>query len=258
MKRELWTRDEFILVMNLYTKIRYGQFNTNNSEVQKLASLIGKSPGAVAYKLVHFAGLDPFHKERGIKGLANPGKKAIEIYNDFQGNWNEMLYESEVLLANYKKTTIENIFFSENELAKIKEKEGIDVKRFVKTRINQTLFRKIVMNNYANTCAICGINLPELVIASHILKWSENEKERLNPSNGICFCSTHDRAFELGLMGINSEYKILFSNELDKISNKNTLEYVFHRHNNTSIIMPDKYFPNKDFLAIHFQERFIV
>lgn len=262
MERQLWTREEFMLVMNLYTKIRYGQFNVNNSEVQKLASLIGKSPGAVAYKLVHFAGLDSFHKERGIKGLANPGIKAIAIYNEFQENWNEMLYESEVLLAKAQNTTVEKNFFSEKELEKIEEhkigdKKGLDVKRLVKTRVNQTLFRKIVTNNYSNTCAICGINLPELVIASHILKWSENENERLNPTNGICFCNTHDRAFELGFIGINTDYNILISKKLKEISDKKTLELVFYRHEKTKLIMPDKYFPNKLYLDIHCQNRFI-
>ena len=262
MDRQLWSRDEFILVMNLYTKIRYGQFNANNSEVKKLASLIGKTPGAVAYKLVHFAGLDPFHKERGIKGLANPGKKAVDIYNEFQENWNEMLYESEVLLAKKQNTTVEKIFFSEQEFETIEkniigEKKGLDVKRLVKTRVNQALFREIVTNNYSNTCAICGINLPQLIIASHILKWSDHENERLNPTNGICFCNTHDKAFELGLIGINAGYEILISKKLNEISDKKTLQVVFQRHEKTQLIMPDKYFPNKDFLDIHYQKRFV-
>ena len=84
--RHNWTRDEFLLVMNLYTKLRYGQFNYKNPEVIKLAELIGKSPGAVAFKLVHLSRQDPKHKDR-VKGLANPGKNAIEMYNDFTNNW---------------------------------------------------------------------------------------------------------------------------------------------------------------------------
>ena len=80
-----WSRDEFMLVMNLYTKLRYGQFNYRNAEVVKLAELIGKTPGAVAFKLVHLSRQDPKHKER-VKGLANPGKNAIEMYNEFANN----------------------------------------------------------------------------------------------------------------------------------------------------------------------------
>jgi putative restriction endonuclease len=78
MDRNIWTREEFMVVMNLYTKIPYGQFNAKNSEVIKLANLLNRTPGAVAYKLVHFSGLDPYHKNRGIKGLSNPGNNAIK------------------------------------------------------------------------------------------------------------------------------------------------------------------------------------
>ena len=197
-----WTKDEFMLVMNLYTKIRYGQFNAKNAEVIKLAKLIGKTPGAVAYKLVHLSSQDPYHRERGIKGLNNPGKNAIEIYKEFSENWDEMLYESEVLLAKYQNKTIEEVFFEKDEVEKISSdmlegKLGSDVQRFVKTRVNQSLFRKVIINNYSNTCAVCGLNIDSLLVASHILKWSEDQNQRLNPQNGICLCSIHDKAFEL-------------------------------------------------------------
>ena len=52
--RNNWTRDELILAFNLYCKLPYGQFNNRNSEVKILADLIGRTPGAVAYKLVNF------------------------------------------------------------------------------------------------------------------------------------------------------------------------------------------------------------
>lgn len=56
--------------MNLYTKIPYGQFHASNPEVKKLAVLLDRTPGAIAYKLVHFSGLDPFHKSRGHKRIS--------------------------------------------------------------------------------------------------------------------------------------------------------------------------------------------
>ena len=156
-----WSREEFMLVMNLYTKLRYGQFNYRNAEVIKLANLIGKTPGAVAFKLVHLSRQDPKHKDR-VKGLANPGKNAIEMYNEFTSNWDGMLYESEVLLASYQNKKIEDIVLDKNEIEKIKKdvlsgKEGKDVERLVKTRVNQSLFRKVVVNNYSSSCAVCGL-----------------------------------------------------------------------------------------------------
>ncbi len=45
---------------------------------------------------------------------------------------------------------------------------------------------------------------------------------RLNPENGLCLCNIHDRAFELGYIGIKSDYSILISNELKQIREKET------------------------------------
>ncbi len=255
-----WTRDEFMLVMNLYTKLRYGQFNYRNTEVIKLAELIGKTPGAVAFKLVHLSRQDPKHKDR-VKGLANPGKNAIKMYNEFSNNWDEMLYQSEVLLAQYQNKTVEEIVLDQNEIKEIEKdilsgKDGKDVERIVKTRVNQSLFRKVVINNYSNSCAICSLNIQNLLVASHILKWSESKEHRLNPTNGLCLCNIHDRAFELGYIGINTDYSILISYELKQIKEQNTFSSLFGRHENQPIVLPDKFYPNTNFLEIHLNSTF--
>jgi len=261
MDRRIWSRNEFILVMNLYTKIRYGQFNARNPEVIKLAKLLNRTPGAVAYKLVHFSGLDPYHRNRGLKGLANPGNNAIEIYNEFKNNWDDMLYESEVLLANYQNKTIEEAILNKEEINKLNAdiltgKQGIDIKRLVKTRVNQSLFRKVIIANYSNTCAICGLNIESLLIASHIIKWSDDKPQRLNPENGLCLCSIHDRAYEIGFLGITGTYKIILSNELKQVTDKETLNALFIRHENKSIILPDKFYPDALFLEQHLNSTF--
>ena len=259
-KMSKWSREEFMLVMNLYTKLRYGQFNYKNSEVIKLATLIDKTPGAVAFKLVHLSRQDPKHKDR-VKGLSNPGKNAIEMYNVFTNNWDEMLYESEVLLAKYQNKRIEETVFDKQEIEIIQinilsGKEGKDVERLVKTRVNQSIFRKVVINNYSNSCAVCGLDIENLLVASHIIKWSENKSHRLNPENGLCLCNIHDRAFELGFIGIKQDYKISISNELNKIKVKETFQSLFKRHENQSIILPDKFYPNLLFLEQHLNSTF--
>lgn len=260
MDRINWSREEFMIVMNLYTKIPYGQFHAKNSEVIKLAKLLNRTPGAVAYKLVHFSGLDPYHKSRGIKGLANPGNNAINIYNEFQTNWYEMIYESEILLAKLQKKNIEDIH-NEETVTIDKDilfgKIGLDKQAITKIRVNQSVFRKVIINNYFNSCAICGLNIPDLLIASHILKWSQNKLERLNPTNGICLCGSHDKAFENGYLGIDSTYKILISSRLELIKDKETYTALFQRHENKSIHLPDKYYPNLDFLVSHYTNVFV-
>ena len=41
----------------------------------------------------------------------------------------------------------------------------------------------------------------KLLVASHIIPWSENKEERLNPTNGICLSSLYDKAFDLETIG---------------------------------------------------------
>ena len=75
----------------------------------------------------------------------------------------------------------------------------------VKTRVNQELFRSAVLSSYDDACCITGIDLPPLLVASHIVPWSKDPRERLNPRNGLCLNALHDRAFDRGLISVDPE-----------------------------------------------------
>jgi putative restriction endonuclease len=135
-------------------------------------------------------------------------------------------------------------------------KKGITVEQLVKARVNQSLFRKVIIGNYYNACAICKLDISNLLVASHILKWSENEPHRLNPQNGICLCNTHDRAFELGYIGITTDYTISISAGLTSIKEKETFVSIFQRHENQKLNLPDKFYPSTDFLLFHYTNIF--
>jgi putative restriction endonuclease len=51
MPRNLWTREELILAFNLYLKIEFGKTHKGNSEVIKLANLIGRTPSSIGMRL---------------------------------------------------------------------------------------------------------------------------------------------------------------------------------------------------------------
>lgn len=67
----LWRREELILAFDLYCRLAFGKMHRNNPAVIELADLIGRTPSAVAMKLVNFASLDEAHQSRGVKGLSN-------------------------------------------------------------------------------------------------------------------------------------------------------------------------------------------
>ncbi len=248
-KGNLWTKEELIIAFNLYLKIPFAKISTRNKDVIHLANLIGRTPSSIALRLVNFASVDPVLKARGIKGM-NAGVKTVQpIWDEFYNNQEELVYKSEQILAQKENTSIEKKY---NELLfDLKDLKGETVTREVKTRVNQSFFRQMVLANYSTKCAFTGIDVPKLLLASHIVPWSKNKKERLNPENGICLSPLYDKAFDIGLIGINTNYQIIISKDLK--SKKETDFYTKHFASieNQKITEPLNYFPRKEFLEYH-------
>lgn len=106
----------------------------------------------------------------------------------------------------------------------------------------------MVLTNYTKKCAITGIDIPELLLASHIVPWSKNENERLNPENGICLSALYDKAFDKGLIGINPSYQVILSAGLKKKKDSPFFQNHFASIENLKISNPVKYMPRKEFL----------
>lgn len=247
--RNNWSREELILAFNLYFKIPYGQFNNRNKEIIELANLMGRTSGAIAYKLVNFVSLDPKHKELGRKGAVNVGKLDIEIFNEFRNNWEDLLFESEKILAEKQKTTIEAKY--KDVIEDYQHKQGEEKLRMVKTRVNQELFRRMILTNFDYKCAITGINISDLLVASHIKPWSKDKNERLNPANGISLSGTFDKAFDNGLITIDTNYKVVFSAHLKKHLKTDFYRECFKFYEGKEISQPRKVAIGKEFLQYH-------
>jgi putative restriction endonuclease len=250
--QRLWTRNELILAVNLYCKLPFGRLHSHNPEVLKLAQFINRTPGSVAYKLVNFASLDPSLQARGIKGASNASKLDKEIWDEFYNDWDTLPYESELLLAQFQNSTVEEI----NDILEFDlPKEGKERERIVKVRVNQSFFRSTILASYNSTCCITGISQTELLIAGHIRPWGVDEKNRLNPRNGIAMNALHDKAFESGYITITPEYRVKVSPYLLK-ENKQASFDLFGKYDNQEIILPSRFLPDTEFLKYHNQERF--
>ncbi len=250
MANNLWTKEEMILVLNLYLKMPFGKMHAGNIDVIKISQLIGRTPNAVALRLVNYASCDPQLKQRGIIGMSHGGKKCEEYWNEFAKEPERLLYESERILAQYEGISVEKKF--ERELKDIpSDIIGDNRLRQVKTRINQNVFRQMILANYDYKCAISGIDIPELLVASHIIPWSENHKERLNPENGICLSSLYDRAFDQGLIGFDDTCKVLFSERLSNNVGKDYYSKYFLPIYGKSLAETKKYSINPLFLEWH-------
>ena len=247
--QSLWTEEESILAVNLYAKIPFGQMHRNNGDVKELAALINRTPSAVARKLGNFASFDPKLKERGIKGLSNASKLDKIIWNEYMNNWDETFVEGEKLLAQKKNTSIEKLY--QMDLENYDDVEGKERQRLVSVRLNQSIFRKLVLSNYDNKCCITGINITELLVASHILPWSKDKKNRLNPQNGLALNTLHDKAFDRGLITITEDLKIKVSSTLLAHREVMSIQQNFVEYDGKELISPQKFMPSSEFLKVH-------
>jgi hypothetical protein len=218
-KGKLWTREELLLILNLYYKIPFGQFDQHNPKVMNLAGLIGRTPSSVAMQLNNLVSLDPYHQNRGISGLRPPGKLAQQLWTEAQGDWENVILESENLLdaltqPQSKVDAGTKLRETVYKLPQEKPDGPTEIERSIRARLGQRFFRGSIMANYRERCCVCGMPITELLIASHIIPWKDREDLRLNPSNGLCLCALHDKAFDRGLLAIDDDYKVLISSSV--------------------------------------------
>ena len=251
-----WNRDQLLVVLNLYHKLRFGQLHERQPVIIDLAKRLGRTPGAVAMKLTNLASLDPLLQMRGIRGLPGASNLDREMWDEFHQNPAEY-----VPLSQEKFDAL----FTETEGETTEVLPGIGIQRtrrppegetettgISKRRRGQDYFREIVLNNYENRCAVTGLPVRSLLIASHILPWAENEKERLNVRNGICLNRLHDAAFDQGLIAFCDDLRLLLSTRLKSVLPSHTVQALFADHEGKSLHLPDDAVPPEaEFLAKH-------
>lgn len=82
--------------------------------------------------------------------------------------------------------------------------------------LHQQGFRRDLLNIWDGKCALTGMNIPELLRASHIKPWCGcNSKERLDANNGLLLAVHIDGLFDRGLISFDDNGQILFSGRLN-------------------------------------------
>ncbi len=132
-------------------------------------------------------------------------------------------------------------------------KEGEDRISLTKQRKGQDYFRRMILANYGGRCALTGIDIPQLLLASHIIPWADStSKQKLNPENGICLSALYDKAFDKGLISISpDDYTVCISSALREYESEEYFDKHFGAIYGQKIMMPKEYKPNRDFLMYH-------
>jgi putative restriction endonuclease len=250
MRTPNWTRDELILAFNLYCKIPFGTIHTRNPQVIALAKILGRTPSAISWKLVNLAHLDPTLRARNVVGASHVSKLDVEIWNEFTGDWGRLAFESEKLLAKKQRLPIEKV--ADIDMDGL-PRAGKERRAMVMQRVNQAFFRKAVLAAYDGRCCITGLQVSQLLVASHIVPWSKDEVNRVNPRNGLCLNALHDRAFDSGLMTITPDYHVKLSPEILEVVMDPAAKGLLAKFERRRIKLPGRFLPDREFLEYHNQ-----
>ena len=123
----------------------------------------------------------------------------------------------------------------------------------VQTRVNQGFFRSAVLSAYNRKCCVTGLDVPSLLIASHIKPWkdSDPETERTNPCNGLSLNALHHEAFDEGVFTIDTDYRILVSKTAQEHYTSEVFYDFFGKYEGRTITLPERFLPSKEMIIYH-------
>ena len=246
-----WSRDDLILAFNLYCRIPFGRIHLRNPEIIELANLLGRTPGAVSYKLANLSRLDPALQARGIRGASHGARADVDIWEEFATDGESLAFESERLLAKRTGLDLETTI----EVSDIVAVQGLERETLVRARVNQSYFRRMVLIRYDSKCCITGLGMEELLIASHIVPWAKSTEHRLNPRNGLCLNALHDRAFDRGLITVTDDLRVRVSARVFEESSPASAQ-LLQKYDGEPIRLVGGFTPDRELLAYHREEVF--
>ncbi len=252
-----WTHDQLKLAFYLYCQLPFGRLHSHNPEIIELAKLIGRTPSAVAMKLVNFASLDPEIISTGRSGLGNASSLDRKIWEEFHADWDGLAAECNRLMATLHKSieTTPVTTLDLDEAVGLEDFSGETRRVVTEQRIKQHFFRRAVLSSYRGRCCMSGLSEPRLLVASHIVPWSKDKANRLNPRNGLCLSAIHDKAFDKGLITLSDDYRVLVSSEMLH-SEDHFIKSVILPLNGRPIELPERFVPDISFVARHRLEEF--
>ncbi len=238
-----WSREQEIVALYMYCLIPFNKVSGNNPHIAKMANIIGR-PNANSLK-AKIGNFGKYDTNLAAVGLGHSSHLDEEIWNEYNGRWQDLEVDALKLIEKFQHANHEE----QTEIPFIpigKEREVV-----IKQRINQSLFRNMVLSAYNNTCCITGLARPELIEACHIIDWADDEKNRINPCNGLAMNVLFHRAFDKLYLGISTDLRVIISDKLyDGLRGKDkdkTYE-IFNPYNGKNIMLPKKFKPNIEFI----------
>jgi putative restriction endonuclease len=259
-----WSRGQLLIAFNLYCQMPFGKMHSKNPDIVRFAEFIGRTPSALAMKLTNIASLDPAITSSGRRGLAGASAADRAMWNEMQQDWEHFTLESQAaidtLVADTRLELIEPL--ATEALLYSEEEHDYDYSAESRTsqtqiRIGQQFFRRSVISAYQGRCCITGLTESKLLVASHIIPWRTDKANRLNPRNGLCLSTLHDRAFDQGLFTLTTDFKIRTSQRVKAMANNIFAADWLVRLEGLAIELPEKFSPLEEFVDWHSKNIFL-
>lgn len=244
-----WTQDQTKLAFHLYCQIPYGRIHGRNPEIMALAQMIGRTADAVAMKMLNIASIDPAITSTGRAGLGNASALDRAVWDEFHADWERLSVECQFMRDQLEKNVPIKPPTDPNELW-TEDFTGETRQVLTTQRIKQHFFRRAVLSSYRGRCCMSGLSDPRLLVASHIVPWSSDKFNRLNPSNGLCLSALHDRAFDQGLISLTDDFQVILSDDL-RTRDDIFVKTIFLPIENQQIELPERFLPAPQFLQHH-------
>ncbi len=253
-----WTKEQLKLAFNLYCQLPFGKLHKGNNEIIELAGLIGRTPSALAMKLCNIASLDPAITSSGRSGLGNASALDREVWDEFHADWDRLALECAHIHEQFRveKGLSETKESFDDGLEDFDDFTGETRRVVTEQRIRQNFFRRAVLSSYRERCCMSGLSDTRLLIASHIVPWSKDRENRLNPRNGLCLSALHDKAFDRGLIALDDDFRVILSKDLEQ-RDEPFVQQFFHPLAGQVITLPERFVPDINFLARHREVVFV-
>ena len=268
--RRNWSREETMMAFALYIVLEPRECDDKGLDVQRLASFLHRTPSSVALKIWNIAAYDDNRKARGRVGMKHGSKLDSQVWQWYAEDPDAFMEQcldllrhallqadandfNPVPLASDRNFSLETATF-----LLIAERAPAGEERPTTTlqRVNQSYFRNSLLQNYHSTCCITGLQLPTLLIASHIKPWkASTPTEKTAASNGLLLNAFHDRAFDQGLISIDNDYCIMVNH--DKVKHSDINDKWLYDFEGSEISLPAISQPSHEFIEYHHKHVFL-
>ncbi|WP_416325932.1 HNH endonuclease [[Eubacterium] hominis] len=156
-----------------------------------------------------------------LKGISDILREYKEKQKPLISCFLTALYTSSIvahedLRIDYKNTMeIMNDYKHKEVILSIIPRRGIPHDRD-ETKALQVFYKDTLFHEFAHECPICNINIPHMLIASHIKPFRDcaHIYEAIDHNNGLLLCRNHDYLFDQGFITFDDHGYIILSRKL--------------------------------------------